>query len=54
MALTGIASGKIDGEMVEGGGEAKGEIASDAAGVAGFARIFDEAVEVVVPDDALV
>lgn len=49
-----IATGKIDGEMLQSGGVAKGEIAGDTAGVNGFFAILHKTVEVIIPFDTLV
>ena len=54
VSSAGITGGKIDGETLESRGEAEGKIAGDAAAMRGLMAGFNETVEVVVPDDALV
>ena len=48
-----ITIGKIGGEALQSGGVAESKVAADATGMDGFFAIFDEAMEVIVPSDAL-
>ena len=49
-----VATGKINGKMLQGRSEAESEVTGNTAGMDGFLAILDDAVEVVVPGDALV
>ena len=49
-----IAIGEIGGKLLQGGGEPKSEIASYAAGMDGLFLAFYDAVEIIIPGDALI
>ena len=51
---SGVAGGKIDGKALQGGSEAKSEIASNAAGVDGLLMAFNGAMKIIKPLDTLI